>query len=478
LSHTKKQKTHHSSFCFFYDTNIAPPQFKMSDNNVLNIMWSIEDFKDQILNSLITVGGVKFRILTVLVTASSLLEEWRRCVNKKQTLNLSPRHLSNALKLDLAQWKVVMHLNTVIVACARDSKVPFFFGLLLTDTVVVKKSKAGGPLAFEAMTKLQRFLACADWTGLRSCLKMLHSHAKRDSTRGNYRFNFGFTEMEVPASRNFVGRPADPVDGMVYPRVAQIQLDGGAACDIVLDHLVRLVGLIREVLKPESVPASPGLTKVYPLRFPFQVANLDTHQRLHLGMGLYSSGCEVMHRMSVCMFEKSGARVFSNEWAKLFFGTDLPVSARTTKKFESFENTFVHTDANDLNVLQIVAVISHQIPNECFATINLVLNDCVMLHDDEISQDVKLIVFAGYFKDHAHGRVEVDPDWVAKCHPDAWMIRVTPYTTVHCSKWCKKLIKQGMSHTLHMIRSFYMVPGSQILGMKSTPDDVRSLLVD
>jgi hypothetical protein len=74
-------------------------------------------------------------------------------------------------------------------------------------------------------------------------------------------------------------------------------------------------------------------------------------------------------------------------------------------------------------------------------------------------------VYAGYFASDYHGKVKIDEDWRDKCDVNAWwMIRVTPYTTNHSLKWSKKLLSTGYLHTVQMTRSFYMIPGSLILG--------------
>lgn len=100
--------------------------------------------------------------------------------------------------------------------------------------------------------------------------------------------------MTVPASRNFIGVPIDNSWDSVYPRIAKVQLDGSYQCNIVLDHIVRLVGYCRRVLDTDTLPQSPELSSVYPFTFPFFVKGLDTHQRVTMGLEPYVTGIKVM----------------------------------------------------------------------------------------------------------------------------------------------------------------------------------------
>jgi hypothetical protein len=438
----------------------------MDTSQILNTMWDEQEFRQASL-AIEWLPSIPLRILKVFAVESSIIDVWKQCL--KKGFSISRALLNKKLWDDILDWRIKLTTNSVVIVHSRKVKEPFVIAFLLNENIKLKRSDVGGPGSYEAFSALHAFFTCANWNLVRASMKQLHAFSIEDSVRGNHRFNFGFTQLRVPKATNFVGPPNDSSDNMVYPRIASIQLKGKEPCDIVLDHLVRLVGLCRNALEKESIPESPGLRPVYPLRFPFWVTGYDTIQRLDLGLQPYVSGCEVMHRMSVCMFEKPGASQVSDEEGMI----RLKKIKKSTEKFSSFQNTYMHIDRNDTPTFQVVMILSYLIPYECMCVMNLFDNENVMIFDDDLSDGLKFYAFGGYFHKHYHGRIELDQYWTQKCDDQAWMIRITPYTTNHAQRWCKKMREKGTQYTTALLRSLYLTDGSRYLGEFAKPTDVR-----
>jgi hypothetical protein len=447
----------------------------MSDNPHLNKLWLNAHAKEQCALSntddpLFVKQQIHFK--KVYAGYSTMLKSWSKGLTDGTITDATKALLGPELWFDLLGCKVEMLVNTFVTAHCNVTKEPVAIALYLCEVVKIQSGGTGRRKnSDKALTDLHEFVFCADWTAVRACLKLLHMYAKYDELRANYRFNFGFAEMMVPVSRNFIGMPVDE-SFMVYPRICQVQLDGSYKCDIILDHVIRLIGFCKIAFDADALPGSPGLASVYPLRFPLFVQGLDTFQRLALGIEPYISGCDVANRVSICIWEGPKAAEESDQFANSTLRET--VSNCANKKFSTFKNSTLHIDKNDLNTLQMVIVVSYHVPEECFTMIDLKDNNFVLFHDTNEVDAVKFYVYLGYFNSHYHGKVQLDPDWQNKCPDDAWLIRIAPYTTRHCEAWGEKLVRQGMLHTVKMVRSFYMTPGSAYLGLGTTEGDNRN----
>jgi hypothetical protein len=63
-----------------------------------------------------------------------------------------------------------------------------------------------------------------------------------------------------------------------------------------------------------------------------------------------------------------------------------------------------------------------------------------------------------------HGNPVLDKDWAGKAPTDAWMIRLSPYGTIHGKQWAEKLQQMEEKDMVEMLRSFNLMGGSKVLG--------------
>lgn len=404
------------------------------------------------------------------------IDTWKTLLTGDVALSLSRASLGDVGMDEVLSWRMEMHPNQVCAAYSRQSKSPepIAFAVMLDSNFVYEADNTKySQKTSKAFEQLQAFESSVSWSTLRASLKAMHSKSDEDCVRGNYRFNFGFAELACDKAEGFTGLPVDPSDGMFYPRISNIQYTGGEPCCIAIDFLVRLVGNCRLVLTSEAIPGFPGFEISYPLRFPMCVQGYNMASPLFMGLNSYVSGCDVMNRMSVCIFEREAASRESSKKMESLFEIKLS-QRRFGNKFMNFANSRMHRDMRNTPNLQMFIVVSYKIPHECMCMMNLETNEHIVFCDpDESGGDgVKIFIFVGKFRDVFHGRVELDASWKEKCSPDAWMIRITPYTTAHAKKWNEKMNRFGDAYTMDLLRSLYRMVDSVRLGC--TPDSIAS----
>lgn len=435
-------------------------------NTQLSTLWDEEEVRlaftrkqsgDVLLDSAIVTYNV-----TRFVPPLHHISRWRNGLSAGTLRDANKEGLGPDLWDDLLACAIPMKPNQFIIAAPTGRATePMATALLLSEFVKIELTENSA--SDKALLALHEYAFCADWKAVRASLKLLHSLCDYDKIRGNYRFNFGFAQTIVPKARKFDGVPADD-ENVAYPRMSRVHLDGGIHCDIVVDHVVRLLGLLRKVMSTDIFQDSPVLQTLSPLGFPFHVDGFDTRNRAN--MSPYKEALEVMNRFSICLFEGTCASAESDEFARDRYKQKVTGYANT-KFTDNFVSTHLHVDPSDLPVLQLVVVVSFHMSEECFCIIDARGNQAILFHDHGLVQGVKVYVYSGYFTSHYHGKVEVSSDYIRNCAPDAWMIRIAPYSTKHCAAWNEKLMAMGKRERIPTVSSIYMMPGSDRLGRDS-----------
>ena len=316
---------------------------------------------------------------------------------------------------------------------SKDGKISSFV-LLLSQSVRVEGN--------EKVQNLQNFLEFYDFSILRGALKSLHRFTTLDKIRGNYRFSMGFAELMTYKTR--FDKPIVHVEsGMVYPRISQIQLDGGHHMSVVLDGVLRLLTLSFRAVEETGILQNVQ-SKIHPLVFPALISKSNIFKPTAWKRPEYQEAIDCTSRISIVLWEASSASEDSD-----IVRQGLLTKRRTNKKTEKFETaepTYFHVDGNDADGVQTVVVVAHNIPEEVFVVADPEEDGHnVMYFNIDESEGLRLYVFGCNFLKQHHGNIRLHDNYKLLCPPDAWMIRITPYATQHIEKWAT-YIKQQPRH--------------------------------
>lgn len=286
---------------------------------------------------------------------------------------------------------------------------------------------------------------------LRGALKSLHAFTKEDKIRGNFRFSMGFAELMTHKTR-FNSPIVHAESGLVFPRVSQIQLDGGIKMSIVLDGILRLLTLSFQAIDELGI-VQRIKTKIHPLVFPALITGSHIFKPTAWKRDEYQEAIDGISRISIVLWEGKSARVESDIIREQFFTKRR--SNKNTQKFESTQPTLFHIDKRDIDSIQIVVVVAYKIPEEVFVVVDFEEDQNIMYFNIDDTEDLKLFIFGCNFLKQYHGNIRLNDNFNLLCPPDSWMIRITPYATDHIEKWARYIKKQPRHRQNSILQQLY-----------------------